>query len=82
MQRRETVGPQVLFNGVDIYDLVEEQRDRFEAAYEAVPDDKALDEEFAKELKQKFMLDVPIIRIDDWTSDRQNLSAYSTEVIV
>lgn len=38
------MAPRVLFNGKDIYEYVQGQRDKLKREYEALPDDKALDE--------------------------------------
>jgi len=73
--------PSVLFSGKHIYDLVEERRGLLKVAYEALPDDKALDEAATQALKKKFMLDVPTLRMNDWTSERREMSPYSTEII-
>jgi hypothetical protein len=59
------VGPRVLFNGHDIYDVVEIQKDKLKKTYEALPDDKALDESFTQDLKKQYMLDIPRFRPDD-----------------
>ena len=75
------VEPRVLFSGKHIYDLVEERRGLLKVAYEALPDDEALDEAATQALKKKFMLDVPTLRMNDWTSERREISPYSTEII-
>jgi len=75
------VEPSVLFSGKHIYDLVEERRGLLKVAYEALPDDEALDEAATQALKKKFMLDVPTLRMNDWTSERREMSPYSTEII-
>ena len=73
--------PSVLFTGKHIYDLVEERRESLKVAYEALPDDEALDEAATQALKKRFMLDVPTLRMNDWTSERREISPYSTEII-
>jgi hypothetical protein len=80
-RKRGTVEPCVLFNGKHIYDLVEERRGLLKVAYEALPDDEALNEAATQALKKKFMLDVPTLRMNDWTSERREMSPYSTEII-
>jgi TIR domain len=75
------MGPQVLFNGQDIYDFVEIQQDKLNKAYEALPDDKALDEAFAVDLKRRFMLDVPRLRPGDWTYERRDITPHAIEIV-
>lgn len=70
----------VLFSGKHIYDLVEERREQLKVAYDALPDDEALDEATTQALKKKFMLDVPTLRMNDWTSEREQISPYATEI--
>ena len=70
----------VLFSGKHIYDLVEERRGLLNVAYDALPDDEALDEARTQALKKKFMLDVPTLRMNDWTSEREEISPYATEI--
>lgn len=70
----------VLFSGKHIYDLVEERREQLKMVYEALPDDEALDEATTQALKKKFMLDVPTLRMSDWTSEREEISPYATEI--
>ena len=70
----------VLFSGKHIYDLVEERREQLKVAYDALPDDEALDEATTQALKKKFMLNVPTLRMNDWTSEREEISPYATEI--
>ena len=70
----------VLFSGKHIYDLVEERREQLKVAYDALPDDEALHEATTQALKKKFMLDVPTLRMNDWTSEREEISPYATEI--
>jgi len=74
------VDSRVLFSGKHIYDLVEERRGQLKVAYDALSDDEALDEATAQALKKKFMLVVPTLRMKDWTSDREEISPYATEI--
>lgn len=76
------MGPQILFNGKDIYDFVEGQKDKLKAAYEALPDEKALDEAFTQDLKKKYMLDVPRLKTDEWTYEQREISPHSIEIVV
>src|SRR5580692_3692475 len=80
-RRRGAVDSRVLFSGKHIYDLVEERRGLLKVAYEALPDEEALDETATQALKKKFMLDVPTLRMNDWTSERREMSPSSTEII-
>ena len=79
-RRRGTVDSRVLFSGKHIYDLVEERREQLKVAYDALPDDEALDEATTQALKKKFMLDVPTLRMNAWTSEREEISPYATEI--
>jgi hypothetical protein len=74
------VDSRVLFSGKHIYDLVEERREQLKVAYDALPDDEALHEATTQALKKKFMLDVPTLRMNDWTSEREEISPYATEI--
>jgi hypothetical protein len=76
------VGPRVLFNGHDIYDVVEIQKDKLKKTYEALPDDQALDEAFTQDLKKQYMLDIPRLRPDEWTSERKDTPPHANEVVV
>ncbi len=71
----------LLFAGRDIYDFIEEQRERLEKAYEALPDEKAVDEQFVVDFKKRFMLDVPRLKIDEWTSEQKQITPHSIEVV-
>lgn len=64
-----------LFMGTDIYDFVEAQRTKLKKAYEALPNQRALDEAYAVELKRRFMLDIPRLRPEDWGADQRELSS-------
>jgi hypothetical protein len=70
----------VLFAGRDIYDFVGEQCERLKKAYEALPDNKALDEPFVVDFKKKFMLNVPSLKLDEWTSEQEQITPHSIEV--
>lgn len=56
----------MLFSGQDIYDFVEDQKEKLEADYKALPDDEVLDEVFVKEFKSKYMIAVPTLKTDAW----------------
>ncbi len=71
----------LLFAGRDIYDFVEDQRERLKKAYETLPDEEALDEPFVVDFKKKFMLDIPRLRLDEWTSEQEQLTPNSIEVV-
>ncbi|MBV8454911.1 MAG: TIR domain-containing protein [Deltaproteobacteria bacterium] len=71
----------LLFAGRDIYDFVEDQRERLKKAYEALPDEEALDEPFIADLKKMFMLDVPRLKLDEWTSEQEQITPNSIEVV-
>jgi hypothetical protein len=64
-----------LFMGTDIYDFVEAQRAKLRKAYEALPNEQALDETYAVELKKRFMLDIPRLRPEDWEADQRDRSS-------
>jgi len=64
-----------LFMGTDIYDFVETQKTKLKKAYEAVPNEQALDEAYAVELKKRFMLDIPRLRPEDWGADQREMSS-------
>jgi len=61
----------VLFNKHDIYNFVEAERARLKKAYDALPDDKALDESVVKDLKQQFMLNIPILKPEKWEAEER-----------
>ena len=61
----------ILFTGPDIYDFVADQQKKLKKAYEALPDEQALDENFVVAFKQKFMLDVPRLKPEEWTSEQK-----------
>ena len=71
----------LLFTGPDIYDVVEDQQEKLKKAYEVLPDEQALDEQFVVEFKQRFMLDVPTLKPDEWTSEQKQISQHSIEVV-
>jgi TIR domain len=71
----------LLFTGPDIYDFVEDEQKKLKKAYEALPDEKALDEQFVVEFKQSFMLDVPTLKPDEWTSEQKQIGQHSIEVV-
>lgn len=56
----------VLFNGQDIYDFIESQKEKLKTDYKALPDDQALDEAFVKEFKNKYLIDIPTLKTDAW----------------
>jgi hypothetical protein len=63
-----------LFMGTDIYDFVETQKTKLKKAYEALPDEQALDEAYAAELKKRYMLDIPSLRPEEWSAEHRELS--------
>ena len=71
----------LLFAGRDIYDFIEEQRERLKKAYEALPDEEALDEQSVVDFKKNFMLDVPRLKVDEWTSEQKQVTPHSIEII-
>ena len=75
------MGPQVLFNGQHIYDFVEIQKEKLKKSYEALPDDRALDEAFTKDLKKQYMLDIPTLKPDQWSSERRDIPPHSMEIV-
>jgi hypothetical protein len=76
------VGSKVLFNGHDIYDFVEIQKDILKRAYESLPDEKALDEAFTQNMKKQYILDIPRLRLENWSSEQKDTSKHSTEIVV
>ena len=70
-----------LAQGRHIYDFVEDQSERLKTAYEALPDEEALDETFVVDFKKKFTLDVPRLKLDEWTSEQQKITPNSIEVM-
>jgi len=70
----------ILFAGPDIDDFVADQQQKLKKAYEALPDEQALDEQFVIGLKQAFMLEVPRLKPEEWTSERKQISPHSVEV--
>ncbi len=71
----------ILFTGPDIYDFAADQQKKLKKAYEALPDAKALDEQFVVDFKKKFMLDVPRLKLDEWTSEQKQITPHSIEVV-
>jgi TIR domain len=65
------VGPNVLFNEQHIYDFVETQKAKLKKAYEALPDDEALDEIVTQNLKRQYILVVPILKPDQWEAEER-----------
>ena len=55
-----------LFMGTDIYDFVEAQKKELKKAYEALPNEQALDEAHSVDVKKPFMLDIPRLRPEAW----------------
>lgn len=64
-----------LFMGTDIYDFVETQKTKLKKAYEMLPNEQALDEAYAVELKKRFVLDIPRLRPEGWGADQRELSS-------
>lgn len=65
------MGPNVLFNEQHIYDFVEMQKAKLKKAYEALPDDEALDEIVTQNLKRQYMLVVPTLKPDQWEAEER-----------
>lgn len=65
------MGAYVLFNEQHIYDFVETQKAQLKKAYEALPDDEALDETVTQNLKRQYMLVVPTLKPDQWEADER-----------
>lgn len=59
--------PQILFNKVDVFDVVESQKAKLQAEYEALPDELALAPESKEKLIAKHMLDVPVLKPEEMT---------------
>ena len=51
-----------LFAGPDFHSVLEHYKAKLVEAYEQLPDDQALDEQLQANLKQEFLLDVPVLR--------------------
>jgi hypothetical protein len=51
-----------LFAGPDFHSVLEREKARLVRAYEELPDAEALDQEVQKNLKARFLLDVPVLR--------------------
>jgi len=75
------VDRRLLFRGQDIYDFVEVQRAKLKSTYEALPDNQALDEAFALGLKSRFMLDIPRLKPNEWTSEQRAITPHSIEIV-
>ena len=56
------MAPKVLFSKVDIFNVIESQKQRLKDAYLRLPEDQAIDEEVIRRLKSEYMLDVPVLR--------------------
>lgn len=56
------MAPGPLFSKFDAFEVIESQKARLVRAYEKLSDDDALDETVIKQLKAKYMLDVPTLR--------------------
>jgi hypothetical protein len=51
-----------VFGGADFHTVLDRQKASMVQAYEELPDTEALDEQVQKNLKEQFMLDVPVLR--------------------
>jgi hypothetical protein len=51
-----------LFAGRDFHSVLEHYKAKLVEAYEQLPDDQAVDEQLQANLKQEFLLDVPVLR--------------------
>jgi hypothetical protein len=52
----------VLFAKYDVFNVLENNKSRLKAAYRALPDNEALDEDVIQRLKVSYMLDVPALK--------------------
>lgn len=59
--------PIALFCKYDVYAVLEDKKRRIKEAYRRLPDDQALDDAFIKDLKSQYMMDVPVLRVDEMT---------------
>ena len=56
------MAPKVLFAKYDVFGVLENNKSRLKAAYLALPDNEALDENVLQRLKAEYMLDVPVLK--------------------
>ncbi len=57
--------PQALFGKYDVYNVIESQKKRLKEAYLRLPDDEAMDEGAIRRIKAEYMLDVPVLKLDE-----------------
>ena len=55
----------VLFSKFDVINVIESQKQRLREAYLRLPEDQALDEEVISRVKSEYMLDIPVLKIDE-----------------
>lgn len=63
MRRKKPLAPKVLFAKYDVFNIVAGARIRLKAAFMALPDDEALDDDVIQRLKTEYMLDVPVLKM-------------------
>lgn len=56
------MAPTVLFAKYDVFSVLENNKSRLKAAYLALPDNEALDEDVIQRLKAEYILDVPVLK--------------------
>jgi hypothetical protein len=54
----------VLFAKYDVLNVLEDKKIRLKAAYLALPENDALDENVIQQLKVEYMLDVPVLKTE------------------
>ena len=63
----------VLFSKFDVINVIESQKQRLREAYLRLPEDQALDEEVMSRVKSEYVLDIPVLRIDEMYAWRGKL---------
>lgn len=56
------MAPKVLFANYDVFNVLEDKKIRLKAAYLALPDNEALDDDVIQRLKAEYMLNVPALK--------------------
>jgi len=59
------VAPSVLFAKYNPYSILDSQKRRLKTAYEALPDEEAVDDDRIQRLKAEYMLDVPVLKTSE-----------------
>jgi len=54
-----------LFSKYDVYNVIESQKQRLKDAYLRLPEDQAMDEGTIQRIKAEYMLDVPVLKMDE-----------------